>query len=681
MSTGQNDFQQKLNKYDEKKVKCLQVIRDSQKLAEEYIASFPPPDKANTDNLPKQFAELANKMENAKLKILVAGQFKMGKSTIINALLGEEVLPAYSTPCTAVITEIGYGEEKKAILSFKPKINQLPDGLAEKVKAHIGDKKENIPDLVVKSEALGDELEEYLVIPMEEMDKKQEQSVAESPYALCRLSWPIELCKKNVEIIDSPGLNEANARDETTYKYVPQADMIVHALTALQLYGKYDKTFVEALERNSNPPLVFLVNRFDQLNSDAERERIRKYAHQILTPHTPYGKEGIFFISAFHALKGKITDNHQLYAESGFDQFDKMLAKIVESDSVRMKLASNLQGTINILNSLANNTIPEVRKKMDGDLADLQRKYQARQDEFAKLDQKKERIKHTIESTLSNIQRLMESEIKHFFTHFAAESLEEYVNQAEFEISIFNKEKSHKEAAEAMSEEMLNGLRREFDEFNAEKTKEIAESMRDLKEELKYQIEEFNEQLNAIRVDLDMKVDDSKMSISHGDLGSIDFSDMIAEGTAGAFVGATAGVGAVFLASRLFAIFGGPIGWGITILSTLGAALFALLNSSAAADKMKQEYIKTAKKKMREESGNWAKTLSDDLGKTLNEQKNIFMGLLESRIENTKNPILEAIELMKNSKSDLDQKKIELDKFRERFSALAAAGTKLEASL
>ena len=51
-------------------------------------------------------------------KVLVVGEFKRGKSTFINALLGEEVLPAFSIPCTAVINEIKYSEEKKAILHF-----------------------------------------------------------------------------------------------------------------------------------------------------------------------------------------------------------------------------------------------------------------------------------------------------------------------------------------------------------------------------------------------------------------------------------------------------------------------------------------------------------------------------------------------------------------------------------
>ena len=63
--------------------------------------------------------DLKDKLENDNFKVLVIGEFKNGKSTFINSLMGKKVLPAYSTPCTAVINEVVYGEEEKATLYFK----------------------------------------------------------------------------------------------------------------------------------------------------------------------------------------------------------------------------------------------------------------------------------------------------------------------------------------------------------------------------------------------------------------------------------------------------------------------------------------------------------------------------------------------------------------------------------
>ena len=77
-----------------------------------------------------QYAEglrqLGTKVEADTFKIQIVGTFKNGKSTFINALLGEDILPTKALPCTSVINEIKYGETKKAILNFR---NPLPETL------------------------------------------------------------------------------------------------------------------------------------------------------------------------------------------------------------------------------------------------------------------------------------------------------------------------------------------------------------------------------------------------------------------------------------------------------------------------------------------------------------------------------------------------------------------------
>ena len=52
------------------------------------------------------------------LKILVVGEHGRGKSTVINALLGEKLLPAYPVPTTALRCEIKWGKQSRAILHY-----------------------------------------------------------------------------------------------------------------------------------------------------------------------------------------------------------------------------------------------------------------------------------------------------------------------------------------------------------------------------------------------------------------------------------------------------------------------------------------------------------------------------------------------------------------------------------
>jgi ribosome biogenesis GTPase A len=52
-------------------------------------------------------------------RLLVLGDMKRGKSTFLNALIGENVLPTDVNPCTAVLTVLSYGQEKQVTVHFK----------------------------------------------------------------------------------------------------------------------------------------------------------------------------------------------------------------------------------------------------------------------------------------------------------------------------------------------------------------------------------------------------------------------------------------------------------------------------------------------------------------------------------------------------------------------------------
>ena len=66
----------------------------------------------------EQLAALLDRLDAARLRVLVVGEAKRGKSTLINALLGRAVLPAGVTPLTAVTTTVRYGDDERAEARF-----------------------------------------------------------------------------------------------------------------------------------------------------------------------------------------------------------------------------------------------------------------------------------------------------------------------------------------------------------------------------------------------------------------------------------------------------------------------------------------------------------------------------------------------------------------------------------
>ena len=67
----------------------------------------------------EQIQALLDRLDAARLRVLVAGEAKRGKSTLINALLGRDVLPSGVTPLTAVATTVRYGDDVRAEVVFR----------------------------------------------------------------------------------------------------------------------------------------------------------------------------------------------------------------------------------------------------------------------------------------------------------------------------------------------------------------------------------------------------------------------------------------------------------------------------------------------------------------------------------------------------------------------------------
>jgi predicted GTPase len=61
---------------------------------------------------------LRDRLHEGRLRVLVTGEAKRGKSTLINALLGRPVLPVGVTPLTALATTVRYGEDEGATVIF-----------------------------------------------------------------------------------------------------------------------------------------------------------------------------------------------------------------------------------------------------------------------------------------------------------------------------------------------------------------------------------------------------------------------------------------------------------------------------------------------------------------------------------------------------------------------------------
>ncbi len=402
----------------------------------------------------------------ATFKVMVLGEFKTGKSTFINALLSAEVLPSYATPTTAVINEVKWGEEKRALLHF--------------INPHQPPKEIDVNDL-----------EQYVVI------KEDESEIRESPYAKVELFWPLELCQHNVEIIDSPGLNEDEIREKVTTEYLRKVDAVLFVVSALQLGPSiYESWTIRNLQEVGHEELFFIVNRFDQL-PQRDQEQVRRYAQQKLAPLTKR-VDGLHFISSLDALEARLRSDMARLGSSGIIELELILGNFLVKDRGRIKLLRSASELRFVINS-AQRVIPERESMLQMPLEELRLRYEQARDELNGLQLQAERIVRRVQEFRSQLADLLRAKTKDFYTTLEGQ-IDVWLD--EYNVTLLETLRP-KQMAEKLITHLTEKIQAEVEQWQKTALVEYLNTRLDhLKGELDQRTEQFSDTLNRVRVDL-----------------------------------------------------------------------------------------------------------------------------------------------------------------------------------
>ncbi len=201
--------------------------------------------------------ELIDKLEKDILTIGVIGQMKCGKSTFLNSFVFEDtVLPAATTPMTAALSVITYGEQKKVVAEFytndeweeqKAQAARSLDDVAGYTMAE--SKIKAAKELVSKASRLGSNLRDYLGKTKEDSFENIIEYVgADGKYVSITKSVKIYYPKeylKGVEIVDTPGFNDPIvSREERTKEFLKKADVVLMMLYAGRPFDATDRDII-----------------------------------------------------------------------------------------------------------------------------------------------------------------------------------------------------------------------------------------------------------------------------------------------------------------------------------------------------------------------------------------------------------------------------------------------------
>ncbi len=276
-------------------------------------------------NLLQDIEKISQKLQSQHFRVAIVGEFSQGKSTLLNALLGEEIQPVRAIPCSGAISVLKHGEKKRIICRYKDGREEEISFKHYQVKAAISEKAaiESVTDELAQSEI--------------------EEIIFEHP--------DLDLCRSGVEIVDSPGLNEHPDRTAITQQLIKGTDAVIFLVNASRPLTQGERDLMQDLKVQLNGGkadkpalnLIVAVNFMDLLRREKDRQDVRQRieifvkGQNIIT-----GENRVHFISAQAALDAILAGTEDEYLKD-FRKFTQSIEKFltVERGSLVIKLAAN----------------------------------------------------------------------------------------------------------------------------------------------------------------------------------------------------------------------------------------------------------------------------------------------------------------------------------------------------
>lgn len=347
----------------------------------------------------KSIGETIEKIAKEHFEVAIVGEFKRGKSTLINALLGQEVLPADVLPATATLNRVTYSEEPYVMVEYK-------DGEEEKVDIN--------------------KLADYVTKLSYESEKKAETVKQATVY------YDTAFCKNNVDIIDTPGLNDDEQMTNVTLSILPEIDAAVFVISANSPFSQFEKEFLEKKMLTSDMGrIIFAVNCFGTFSKEDEdrivetvEKRIGSYvmekAKMVMGENSKefavykrkIGTPKVIGVYAKKALMAKESGDAAMLEESNFPTFERVLESMLtqERGTITLQILANkiISSSSELINSII---IRENALMMETD--EFMDKYTAAIEEIDEIRTKKRaefvRINDAANKVFEGLQPILDS--------------------------------------------------------------------------------------------------------------------------------------------------------------------------------------------------------------------------------------------------------------------------------
>ena len=268
-------------------------------------AVIAPDNKVWTEELEEQ-----RRKSGDQFMVLIVGIFSTGKSSMINALIGEKLLPSGLLPETGVLTELHYGDVKRITLYPKPGkyISDAPFDLEE---------------------TTSEEIKKYVSLNTKARRSGEQQP--ESPFQKMVIYWPLPILKEGIVLVDTVGLDDPYGNGEITQRYLSQADAILYLLSCEKPPAtEPDRNELTMLQAYGFQDILFTYTHHDVAlqayeGDDEGLQNMKEVNYDFCSDFTSLGEDSIHYVDSRLGLAAAVEGNEEQRVQSGYPDLEKFL--------------------------------------------------------------------------------------------------------------------------------------------------------------------------------------------------------------------------------------------------------------------------------------------------------------------------------------------------------------------
>jgi GTP-binding protein EngB required for normal cell division len=277
-------------------------------------------------------AALRQRIDEGRFFVACVGQFKRGKSTLINALVGDAALPVGVIPVTAVVTVVRHGEARRV-----------------RVKTRVAGWQDVPPT----------DLESY--VAEEENPDNVKEVLAVEVYV------PSPLLTSGMCLVDTPGLGSVHSGNTAaTREFVPHIDAALVILGADPPISGEELALVENVGRQV-AHVVFVINKADRLDA-ADVAQARSFTSKVIAERLRNTAPDILVVSA--------TERTRLGPTRDWAALEARLATMAQEGGVELVEEARRRGTLRLASRLAHD-VAEHRAALERPIEESERRLEA----------------------------------------------------------------------------------------------------------------------------------------------------------------------------------------------------------------------------------------------------------------------------------------------------------------